>query len=355
MLEGRPYSPLLHARLAELRALRELPDTTKNLLVPIIKLRPWLNAKTLDKALEVVEQAVGNRLYGLDLDESKFELVPDPGKPARVEFAALFNAEDGYRRYYELVASGSNRVPVFRGINAPQPQVDEQLDRIRGLERGGFVRAPHNSPGAILDVVQRAHDRAIENIVFVIDCGWGRDLLTRSAICAGLVQQIVDIAEDFEIVISGSSFPDSFNGLGPRFETLAQERSLFQEVRRAVNGGNLIYGDWGSTRPPSDPVPMRNIPRIDVARSSNWLSWRSEDEEDYQDLAIRAMNDPEWEGDLGIWGEYMIESTASGSDGAIRSPAMAAAVRVNFHLHRQANFENPDGLHIGDEVVGDDL
>jgi hypothetical protein len=82
MLEGRAYVPLLHARLAEIRALRELPEVSKNLFVPVVKLRPWLNSKSLDKAIEVVEQAVGNRLFGLDLDETKYEPNPDPDRPA---------------------------------------------------------------------------------------------------------------------------------------------------------------------------------------------------------------------------------------------------------------------------------
>jgi hypothetical protein len=195
----------------------------------------------------------------------------------------------------------------------------------------------------------------LDNAVFIVDCGWGRDILSQAAICAGIVQKLVDKSDDLEIVISGSSFPDAFAGLGERFEIDARERALFQEVRRAVNRGNLNYGDWGSTRPPADPVPMRNIPRIDIAKPANWVCWRSEDGENYEEVAQRVLDDPAWDGSLGIWGEYMIESTAEGSEGSIRSPAMAAAVRVNLHLHQQANYGNPDGLHVGDEAVGDDL
>lgn len=354
MLEGREYVPLLHTRLAEVRAMRELPDGSKNLLVPIFKLRPWLSAKALSRALEVIEEAVGNRLYGLDLDEWRFEAEPDQGKPALVEFCRLFDPEDGFRRYYELVSAGNNRVPVYRNL-ASLDGVDDQLERVENIDRGVFVRIEVGQPGAVLGIAQRIAERAIGNAVFVIDCGWGRDILGNAARAVGIVQNLIDISDEFEIVVAGSSFPDSFAGRGDRFETDAIERRLFGEVRRQINFAQLYYGDWGSTRPPSDPVPMRNIPRIDTAEPTNWISWRSEDEESYVEVAERVISDPTWDGRLGIWGEYMILATAAEEEVRIKAPAMAAAVRVNMHLHQQANFENPEGLHVGDEAVGDDL
>lgn len=355
MLEGREYVPLLYTRLAEIRAMRELPESSKNLLVPVFKLRPWLNSKTLARALEVIDEAVGNRLYGLDLDEYKYEANPDPEKEARVDFSRLFDGQNGFERYYELVEDGANRVPVFRGITSQNVQISRQIDHVEAIDRGVFVRAKVTEPGAMLEIAQALADRQIDNPVFVLDCGWGRDILSSAAVAIGLAQGLIAISEDFEIVVAGSSFPNSFAGLGDRFETSAIERQLFAEVRRQVNFAALYYGDWGSTRPPTDPVPMRNIPRIDVPRPSNWISWRSEDDETYVEVADRVISDPAWDGNLGVWGEYMIISTSEEEEVRIKSPAMAAAVRVNLHLHQQANFDNPDGLHIGDEAIGDDL
>lgn len=355
MLEGREYVPLLYTRLAEIRALRELPEVSKNLLVPVFKLRPWLNAKSLSRALEVIEESVGNRLYGLDLDDFKFDPNPDPDKQARVDFAALFQPEGGFENYYDLVREGGNRVPVFRSINSNDVQIDAQLDQVEEIGRGVFVRFKVQEPGSFLNVAQAIADRGVDNPVFILDCGWGRDILALAALASQFAQNLIEISENFEIVIAGSSFPDAFGGLGDRFEISAVERQLYAEVRRQVNFPALYYGDWGSTRPPTDPVPMRNVPRIDIARPNNWVSWRSEDEETYVEVARRVVTDSAWDGELGIWGEYMISATAEDADVRIKAPAMAAAVRVNLHLHQQANFENPDRLHIGDEVVGDDL
>lgn len=355
MLEGRDYVPLLYTRLAEIRAMRELPESSKNLLVPVFKLRPWLNSKMLDRALEVIEEAVGNRLYGLDLDEFKYEANPDPEKQARVDFTALFDKENGFEAYYTLIGNGGNRVPVFRELTSQDIQIEQQLDRIQAIDRGVFVRAKVAEPGHLFDVASAIEQRAIGNAVFIIDCGWGRDILTSAALAVSHAQNLIEISQEFEIVVAGSSFPDAFAGLGARFEISAIERQLYSEVRRQVNHPALYYGDWGSTRPPTDPVPMKNVPRIDVARPNNWISWRSEDEESYVEVAERTVSDPTWDGELGIWGEYMIVATSEEEEVRIKSPAMAAAVRVNLHLHQQANFENPDGLHIGDEVIGDDL
>lgn len=354
MLEGREYVPLLHARLAEIRALRELPDSTKNLFVPVVKLRPWLNAKELSRAVAVVEEAVGERLYGFDLDESKYSLNPDATKVAHVEFSTLFDPHEAFRNYYDLVAAGENRIPVYRNLSTSDNSFD-QLEHIISIDRGVFVKINVFQSAGLSALAGKIKTLGISNAVFVIDCGWGRDILSASSAASEIAKMLIEISDDFEIVIAGSSFPQSFSGLGERFITPAIERALFAEVRRQVNYPRLIYGDWGSTRPPSDPVPMRNIPRIDTARADDWVSWRSEDDESYVDIAERAVKDAAWDGKIGVWGEYMILATAAEEEVRIKSPAMAAAVRVNLHLHQQANFDKPDAIHIGDEIVGDDL
>jgi Beta protein len=190
-------------------------------------------------------------------------------------------------------------------------------------------------------------------VVFVFDCGWGREILSQAAACVGHIEQLLDVNEDFEIVVGGSSFPDSFAKQGERIVMPMIERLLFQEVRRNLNRGDLFYGDWGSTRPPSDPVPMKNVPRIDFALPGQWIAHRSGGDESYNSLAGEVLEDDAWADGLGIWGEYMIESTAAGLDPSIKSPAMAAAVRVNLHMHIQANFDDPADMVVADEPFED--
>lgn len=353
MLQGRTYVPMLHARLAEMRALRELPNVTKNKLFPIIKARPWLNAQSLSRLWETISQAFPDRWYALDLDRTRFD--PDDERQSYIEFAALFDPQGAYENYYERVQQLDRAVPVLR-YDASEPlQLDGQLEWIEGLDRGAAVRILSRTPGPLAEIAAEIAAREIENVVYVVDGGWGRDLLLQAAQCTGLVETVLQTNEDAEVVIGGSSFPDSFVNLGERFHTQILERTLFREVRRNVNRGNLFYGDWGSTRPPTDPVPMRNVPRIDIPVGASWLSWRSDEGENYEAVAQRAVDDDEWSGELGIWGEYMIESTSEGLVPAVGSPAMAAAVRVNMHLHYQANIETPDDLIVDDEPFEEDL
>lgn len=352
LLQGRTYVPLLHARQAEMRALREMPDQSRSRLFPVIKLRPWLNSKTLEKAFENIDLATDGAAYGLDLDS--FANDPASLKPARVEFARLFDPHLGFKNYYDAVEDGENRIPVFRDLSSQNPQIPLQISQVAQLDRGLFVRVSTRFPGRFLEVAQRCIDEDISNVVFIFDCGWNTNLLPQSAVSAGLINSLLDITEDYEVVIAGSSFPDAFGGNGTRFHIPAQERPLYRAVQAAVNRIQLVYGDWASTREPTDPTPMKNIPRIDTATLTQWNCWRS-DGEDYKEVAERVVDDPDWSGNLDLWGDYMIQSTADGQEPSIKSAVMAAAVRINLHMIAQAGIENPDRIHLGDEPVGDDL
>ncbi len=353
MLEGRTYVPLLHARLAEMRALRELPTPTKNLILPVVRIRPWLNARQLHKVFDVLSDAFGDRAFGLDLDRTKFE--PLSNRPAYQEFARLFDPQGGFANYYDCVAISPNRIPVIRREGGVTPQMALQLDQVGVIDRGAIFRFEVGQQGDYINFAQQCLARGIENIVFVIDCGWRMDVLGQAAECVTLTNHILDVSDEFEIVIAGSSFPNSFGNMGARANFPIGERILFQNVRQNINRGVLCYGDWGSTRPPTDPVPMINVPRIDIAGRENWTAWRSEGGESYGDIASRVVLDPIWDEDSGLWGDYMIASTAQGLDPAIRAPAMAAAVRVNLHMNMQAHFAQPGGAVVQDEPVGEDL
>ena len=335
-----------------MRALRELPTATKNGIFPIIKIRPWLNAKSLNKVFDVIADAFGDRAFGLDLDQTKFD--PAAVKPAHQEFARLFDPQNGFEAYYQCVGDGTNRIPVVRRNEGITPDIDEQIAHLQALDRGAVFRLQIGTPGDYLAFAQTCIASSMENVVFVVDCGWRMDVLGQAASCVTIVNNITNISDDFEIVVAGSSFPSTFADMGGRASFPINERFLFQSVRQNVNQGKLYYGDWGSTRPPTDPVPMTNVPRIDVARRDNWIAWRSEDGESYEDIAARIVDDQDWI-DTGLWGDYMIASTAAGLDPAIRAPTMAAAVRVNLHMNAQATFDEPGGSVIEDEPVGEDL
>lgn len=356
MLEQFPYCPALHARVAEVKALSKLPAATKDRLFPLIIARPWPNAKHLVRTWEKIGEAMGNRRFALDLDREKRN---SGGKLAAAdEFDDLFISRNGFANYYATVSGIAEAIPVLRLSGGEAIQFEAQARNVEELDRGLVVRIEYgvvSNPIALADQVLGR----FQDVAFFVDVGWSPDILGRELWASSIVERITRDHPEIEVVISGSSFPNSFSNIGDRGIIRVEERLLYNNLVRRHNSATLIYGDWGSTRPPStEQVPMRNIPRIDLPTQNEWVSFRRDkeldDEEDYTDIAQRVVADVDWPANLDIWGTYTIEWTASGEPGAIRSPATAAAARINIHLHRQAFFGANDIIVDGDEPFTDD-
>lgn len=355
MLENFPYCPTLYARVAEVKALAQLPSSTKGRIFPLIIARPWPNAKHLVRTWEKVAEALGARRYALDLDHTKYH--SGGSNPAATEFDSLFESGAGFKNYYDLVGSIAEAIPVLRIVGGEAPQFEDQARHIDRLDRGVIVRIEHGIVDRPLELVNKVLNRFVDASIFV-DAGWSNDLLGRELWASGIVNHASRDRPEIELVVSGSSFPNSFTNVGSRGTIKVEERFLYNNLVRRHNMANLIYGDWGSTRPPSNPIPMKNIPRIDLPTPIQWISFRRDPDlvydEDYADIAQRVISDSDWPSELNIWGTYTIAWTATGEPGAIRSPATAAAARINIHLHRQAYYGESDTIIDGDEPFTDD-
>ncbi|WP_226698720.1 beta family protein [Qipengyuania gaetbuli] len=351
MFQGLDYVPLLHARLAEIRALEGLEDVTKRRIFPIVRVRPWFNARSIDRAYEVIEEAIGEGNYGFDLDSTKFD--PASERPSMIEFARLFDPDHGYENYYDTVFQGQYRIPVYRGLADPDPQIAFQLEHVARIGRGLIVRVPITSPGAYLAICEQCLELGINNTAFVFDAGWRQDVLEQSGVTVGLVNSLFDITDQFEVSVAASSFPDQFQDMGERASRPIREVEFFDTVRGQVNRGNFTYGDWGSTRSPTEGGFARVRPRIDMADVFNWTFWRSDGEETYEEICQRVVADQLWDGNLDAWGKFLIQSTADQNGTIIKSPVMAAAARVNLHLIAQAHKNDPEGYQTPDTPVGD--
>lgn len=338
MFENTPYCPLLYTRVAEIKALFQLSSAAKDRMFPIFVARPWPNSKELARIWDKLEEAFGNRRFGLDLDESR--AMPN-GSRVSEDFSALFDPASGFQNYYNAVSDLQWAIPVLRYQGGEFPQLEGQVAHATDLDRGFIVRITngkiHNAVDTARHIAQLSSDA-----VFIIDCGWTRDILQQENWASMLISAISESNPEAEIAVTGSTFPSSFNGMGSRKVEPLQERVLFSNLVRQHNRVSLIYGDWASTRPPSSPSPMRNIPRIDLPESGDWIFFRRDPNsaplETYEHIAQRAVSDPAWPSDLMIWGTYTILNTANGLPGAIRSPGTAAAARINIHLHRQSFF-----------------
>ena len=355
MLQNISYCPTLLSRIAEIKAFGQLPSLTKDRMLPLFVARPWPNAKHAEATWEKIGEALGNRRFGLDID--RFQQFGRSGKPATMTFQSLSDSGGGFLGYYNAVASFQYAIPVLRILGGVALELDLQQYNIDRLDRGVIVRIELGNcqnPFSLADNVLKR----FKDLTFIIDTGWSRDILSREVWASKLVEYIARRKPEIEMVVSGSSFPNSFVDFGKRRATRVDERVLFGNLTRAHNPAILVYGDWGSTRPPAAPVPMKNVPRIDLPTRSEWISFRRDpnlsNEEGYREIAERVIDDPSWPDKLNIWGTYTIDWTAKGEPGAIRGSATAAAARINIHLHRQAFFEGNDLLSDGDEPFTDD-
>lgn len=351
MLAGKTYCPILHARVAEIKGLERLPEPSKEFLFPLIVGRPWPNAKHLQKTWEKIGAAFGQRRYALDIDPFKRFSVSD--KPAAAEFDELFLTDDGYANYYaEIEKLGQNVIPVLQITNGGIPDLARQVEHAVRLDRGLVCRiqrdmCPH--PSAIVTQVSVA----FPEVVFFLDIGWSPDLITHELWADGVLRTLAAGEPEAEIVVAGSSFPESFKSK-PRDAIIAYERVVFDNLVKKYNSLVLYYGDWGSTRPPRLPTPMGSIPpRIDVPMAREWISFRSENSEEFDEVAKRAVDDATWPSGLNIWGTYLIRGTADGIPDAIKGQAASAAARINIHLHRQAHFGAPGSFGDQDEPYVD--
>lgn len=352
MLENINYCPVLHARIAEMKALFQLPAISKDRLFPLIVARPWPNANRLHRTWEKIAEAFGQRRFALDLDE--FKRGTPTSRPAGAEFDALFDPANGWSNYYQLVEQISGAVPVLRSQNTRNPAaLQAELANVLALDRGLVVRINHDTTADVAGLIAAVRAR-IERFVVFVDAGWSPDVLGRAGWSSGVLRNFDDPNEPVEIVVCGSSFPEEFTGIDERGELRVEERAMFETLVRQHNHLDLKYGDWASTRPPRESTPMTPVPRIDLALQRSWVCFRQTEEETYSDIARRVIADHEWSDGLSIWATYTIECTANELPGMIRSQAVAASVRVNMHLYRQAHFGEITPTGDADEPFTDD-
>ena len=363
MFEVAQYAPLLHTRQSEVRALRELPDSTKDLMLPLFVLRPWPRAKSIDLAFDKMVESTGGRLFGVDL-ENEYPAA-DLEKPAQVEFDELRSPDAAFGAYYDRIAEVDGAIPVLQ-LTGDLGELEAQVARIVEIGRGGFARIRLSDTDVVPQILEAIDGLPAVDFTIFIDAGWARDVLQQSNWAIAVAQQFFDQEPDRPIVICGSSFPMAFSKMGGSKEFDINERLLFTQVRNNLNA-NLVYGDWASTRPPSyDDGIKRTVARLDVAQLSEWPIFRArkvlkenelgEEEEmweTYQEVADRLVASAYWDDVPSIWGRYALECTADDLPTSIKSPQTAAAVRINIHMHVQSHSNTPELLNNTDDPYED--
>lgn len=336
-----------------MRAVKELPDSTKDSLTPIFCLKPWSVTAHLGQAVEKISATFGeNRKFFLDIDP--FHEVAEIKRPAQEEFLGLIESEDKAQNWIDFLQDHSNACPCIQVDNASIDDVIKQIDAFTNMDRPFLVRLLHGGASGhdwsgLVDAVCRTDHT---NFGFVVDMEWSRDQISRIVWADPIIKRIVSLRGDsIPICVNGSSFPNSFTGFDSGDGVPNQERLAFRNLVSANNQARLIYGDWASSRPPGEPIPIKNEipPRIDLPTGEGWEFYRiRKDEGGFKEAARLAMQSPSFPHDLDIWATYTIASTAQApaddedNNAIIRSGSRAAAARINLHLYRQQFFEDFD-------------
>ncbi|MGY4197880.1 beta family protein [Bradyrhizobium sp. USDA 4520] len=331
------YVPILEVRPSEMTAMEELAPSDKERLLPHITLRPWLSAHHIEPVIAKIEAAVGHRPVIVDVTHDPF-VSGEGRKPVHDSLDALRDPTDGYSNFYDFVDEHEKFVPTLQ--LASRREVPAQIPRARALGRGIVVKLTEPGFGASVEIAEQLTGMDQEKVYFIFDYQrQNRELLARAAGAIALINGIREILPDCFVSVSASTFPSSFVGI---HRQAIFERLFYDEVVRQVQARKVIYSDTGSVRKErqagaSGPPP----PRIDNAMPREWAFFRVDDDDldrdaAYQRAATRAIRSEGWM-NLGVWGTTQIINTANGA-AAIISPQRSTAVRINIHLHQQANF-----------------
>jgi hypothetical protein len=337
------YLPTIFLKNAELDAVENLPETDKSDITPIFMLKPWATASDLDRAIERIKKSFGSRPFVLDIDPYYSYADKDQERKAIQEFKELLDPNDDFINWYNYIAKIDFAIPCLRLDRSSLDCLRRQISKATSLDRGFVVYIRKDRVSNARQVIDIVLETEHSNFLIVLDAGWSRDLLDRERWTSDLILQITEQRPEIPVTVSGSSFPDQFSKCGVGESISINERIVFSNLFRRHNAALLIYGDWGSTRPPSsggggNPIP----PRIDLPSASDWKIYRFPvDQGGYRLAAIEASKSENWNNDLAIWGTYMIDNTKNSILPNIASTQKAAAVRINLHLHIQLRHDQP--------------
>jgi len=342
-----PYLPFLSLRPAEMRALQELPDKTKDGLLPLVHLRPWTTSYQLQNSLDRLNEAYGNRPTVLAVGP---EEPAAKARPVHGELAALRSSGDGYLNWCEFIkATGHEHfIPAVQIDDAAE--IGQQVDCFYELGRGLVIIVPKEAyPGlpALAATIANRTDQGVDTC-FVLDEGISsREPLQRAVFLVEHINTIKSRCPAACISVSGSSFPDTFTSIT---QQEIFERTMFELLVAQVGRDKMIYSDRGSAR-----IERQRggggapAPRIDYPQAGQWRFFRSELEgfSGYQEQAqaLLTIQPPIFDAVLRVWGTQMIERTAHGDTAAIKTPARSTAVRINLHLQKQTFFNDPISLY----------
>lgn len=354
------YLVTLCIRPAELSGLKELPGHTKDHLTPLVLLAPWMATSPLSRAIQKFEEAYPNRPYFIDVDS----YYKPNGKPndAKYVWAKLSNTPADLDAWHSLLLPFPNANPCLLLAGATIESARTQIKWARKNNRSFCLRmnmvqgVGSGIPTWMPHLISELTDEGAVDYAVVFDFGLVYNAMDVAPLAMGYISSFFsNLPEEIPLAVCCTSFPSDFTGFDGIKELAFSNHDLIAEIKRSTNHPRIIYADWGSTKPRSYGHSSPPKFRIDYPTESGWVIARNQnDPVSFQVAAERIIESPHWSGELGIWGEQLIEGAAAGQPFAINTMPKMYAARINIHLHRQAFYDDlplPEAL---DEEWSDD-
>lgn len=337
--QNKSYFATLAIRASEMNGLEYLPGSTKDALVPVVLLAPWGASRTLEQAIERFERAYPGRRYVLDIDRDYYPT--NASHPAQARWLSLRDPSRRFRNWTLFWRAFPEAVPCLQTEGQSAADLHTQIDDIQGADREFCYRIElFRQTHDINTVISVLVDRGTADFSVILEAGWISDALTLSPTYSGLINgALARLDGRVPIIASCTTIRKDFTRVEGVVTDPFSNRLLLEQIRRGTNRALVVYGDWGSTKPRDDSFGRTPLPRIDYPCDEKWLLSRSRSKNwDYSAAAAQIVSTPDWNGNLGVWGEELIFATAKNDEFAIDTPAKNVAARVNIHLHRQAHF-----------------
>lgn len=332
----RRYYPTLCLRRGEMLALEKLPDETKESILPIILLAPWVNSIKFENTFKIIKKSYGDLPIIVDIDRYyKSENLLE----SRTYFWSLKDSIDGPQRWMDLVESHPNYIPCIQMAGISEELVIKQVEWARHLGRGFCLR--YEIDRFEVPTFNSSLIKYVSNDDYIIVVDFGYHDYSDSVLdkISTVLTEIFDVSASAKVVVTGSNFPNDFE----EFDDFARSqpnsaREIYSKILQRFGNYSVFYGDWASAKPRDyDGRGSPPRPRVDYPTSNSWIFARSKDEEwNFQDAATRITRLPEWEQRPKIWGTGMIEKAAMGLPGGIKNHPDVIASRINIHLFVQA-------------------
>lgn len=351
------YTPVIKAKLGELDAIKELPDSIRSMLQPLVEVTaPTFDyvegrfERSIDEHLDAVAKRMSETLAGIprvmiDIPE-RFDGGGD----------VLIPSADALRRFFAVLGeAGVHPVPVITPATTPvrrevldslhdgppairatlqmlAPDVPAELTALNRLTSGVLARS---APATLIVDL-----RALEESAHLSAKQW-RHLIK------GTIQEMMQPRQFDHVAVVGTSFPRDLRDVSPGIDSslTRSEWKIWESLASSMTSlERYHYGDYPISHPELteiDPRQMRMSANIRYTAEDHWVLVKGRNVRDYgfgqyRELAQALIGRDEYRGKDYSWGDKFIWDCAH-SDGGTGNATTWRKVGTNHHITLVAN------------------